>query len=241
MPPYLELKEELQLIKKFGFNGLHLTNNLPTPVFLQLCDELGLLLIIQQPQQLWSPTNLQVLQEWPILLENVKSHVSLLAYQPSDFNQPLSLEHYPGQGQALALALRQLTLALDPQKVLLTQEINPHTFGLVLLPLRTLEQHLQGGSFPSRQAVLLSCHWGKSTPWETLSFTDDGEPGIVENEPQYLLSLKRFILSIKNKENVTGVCFSQLIDTVEQPYGLMTSSRLPKILPSKIKKILDLL
>lgn len=115
------LREEVELAKALGFNGVRLHQKVEDPRFLAHCDTLGLLVWAEMPAAYeFSPTTVaRVTREWLEVLDRDVSHPCVVAWVPVNESWGVpALERSPQQ-QAFVRSLYHLTKALDPTRLVI--------------------------------------------------------------------------------------------------------------------------
>lgn len=258
-PPSAEaLRDEVELIRSLGFNGVRIHQKVEDPRFLFWCDVLGV--------AVWAETAgayrfsdeavTQLTREWLNVVRRDLSHPCIIAWVP--FNESWGVQHLthdPAQ-QAFTRALAQLTRALDPTRLVISNDGWEHTdsdlwtvhdyteSGAVLRgryrgaeELRaTLDgvgpagRHMWvGGPAPEHGTipVVLSEFGGVSLAPDE----GDGSWGYTQvgDRDQFAAHLTDLLDGVRDCLPLSGYCYTQLTDTGLETNGLCDEYRKPKL------------
>jgi hypothetical protein len=249
------LREEAQLIKDLGFNGIRLHQKVEDPRFLSWCDRLGLLVWAEMPAayQFSTVTIQRLTREWLEVLERDASHPCVIAWIPVNESWGVpALERSEAQ-RNLVRGLYHLTKAMDPDRLVIgndgweqpvTDVITIHDYtadGAVLCRRygsRAAIDETLAHTQPGYRLVLLPGAEVPNAPvmvteFGGISFDVDGERGWrgyggVNSEEALLAGYSALIGALLDSTGLVGFCWTQLTDTQQERNGLLTADRRPK-------------
>jgi beta-galactosidase/beta-glucuronidase len=255
-----ELRRDVILTKRLGFNGVRKHQKIEDPRFLYWCDVLGLMVWEEMPSAYrFSQRMVESLTvEWLEVLNRDRSRPCIIAWVP--FNESWGLPDLPTnpQTRAFCRALYQLTKAVDPTRLVVDNdgwehletdlvtihdyadkaEVLTERYGTAAKFAYTLE-HVR----PCRRQLLLA--GSGSDRWQPVLLTEFGGIAYALDQEGWgysrVLSEKGFIaryaglLRALNKcDDLAGFCYTQLTDTYQEINGLLTADRQFKVDPSVI-------
>lgn len=247
-------REDAELARRLGFNGLRLHQKIEDPRFLYWCDRLGLAVWVDLPSAYaFTPTAIERLtRTWLEVLRLYASHPCVVAWVP--LNESWGLPDVPGQPeqQEAQRALYALTRTLDPTRPVSGSD----GWQQVVTDLFTLHDYVQdpeallarygsraaieenlwrqwpggresvlGGLTPGDRPVILSEFGG--TSWVPAG--EDGWGYGVARDPVTLLERVEALLRATDtcilNRGIHGYCYTQLTDTYQERNGLATMDR----------------
>ncbi|MFJ7217439.1 glycoside hydrolase family 2 protein [Amycolatopsis sp. NPDC098790] len=258
-----DLLREAQLAKELGFNGVRVHQKVEDPRFLHHCDRLGLLVWGELPSAYaFSPTSADRLcREWTEVVRRDVSHPCIVAWVP--LNESWGVDHIatdPAQ-RALATALYHLTKALDPTRLVISNDGWEHTvsdiYGVhdytpTAAGLRSrygdadrVESTLAGSGPAGRRLLLEERVPGVPvmlSEYGGLSFTpqagEEWHGYATLDDPDALLKRYDELTSaLLESPAVAGFCYTQLTDTLQETNGLLTADRRPKLPVEEVRRI----
>lgn len=257
-------RREVELILSLGFNGVRLHQTVADPRFLYWCDRLGLLVWAEMPAAYeYTPRTVErVTREWLEIQARDYSHPCIIAWVPvnESWGVPNVATSEPQRG--FVKALYHITKALDPTRlvvgndgweqvvsdVITVHDYTPHAevlrsrYGTESDITDTLE-----GVQPGYRAVMLP---GMSRDGKPLVITEFG--GIshdvdggsswhgysVARTPEELVKRYRALVdALVDGPALSGFCYTQLTDTLQEKNGLVTADRTPKADPVTLRAI----
>ena len=264
-PDEQALRREVELAKAFGFNGVRLHQKIEDPRFLHWCDRLGLLVWAEMPAAYeFSPRTVgRLTREWMEVLERDYSHPCVIAWVP--INESWGVPHLqtsPDQ-RDLVRALYHLTRSLDHTRpvigndgweqvisdILTIHDYSPRgetlraRYGSQQAVEQTL-RHVQ----PGYRSVLLP---GASRGQEPVMVTEfggitltaargetvwSGYGGVPDSEA-FLARYRSLVDALLDSPALTGFCYTQLADTLQEQNGLLTGQRQPKVPPDRVRAV----
>ena len=259
------LRREVELVKELGFNGVRLHQRTADPRFLAWCDRLGLLVWAEMPSAYeFSPrTTRRIVREWLDMVERDRSHPCVIAWVP--FNESWGLPALPTSPDQrhLVSAVYHLTKALDPTRPVVGNDgweqvvsdiLTVHDYSARGETLRqrygspaaveaTL-RHVQPGyhsvvlpELPlGRQPVMITEFGGI-----TLASAAQGEVwsgyGAAADVDAFLRRYASLVDALLDSPAITGFCYTQLTDTVQEQNGLLTEQREPKVPVERVRAV----
>ena len=264
-PSEAALRREVELIKELGFNGVRLHQKTGDPRFLYWCDRLGLLVWSEMPSAYeFSPQMThRIVREWLEMVERGRSHPSVIAWVP--FNESWGVPSLPTSADQrhLVLALYHLTKSLDPTRpvvgndgweqvvsdILTVHDYSAHgatlreRYGSQAAVQQTLA-HVQPGyrtvllGLPQAEQPVMITEFGGIT----LASPEPGEEvwlgyGAAPDADAFLQRYASLVDALLDSPAVTGFCYTQLTDTVQEQNGLLTEDRVPKVPTARIRAV----
>ncbi|WP_233159835.1 glycoside hydrolase family 2 protein [Pseudonocardia sp. MH-G8] len=250
------LRREVELIKELGFTACRIHQKIEDPRFLFWADRLGLLVWGETPGAYeFSATAVQRLtREWMEAVDRDASHPSIVTWVP--FNESWGIQHVaddPAQ-QAYSRALTDLTRALDPTRPVISNDgweqqnsdiITVHDYegdGEALARTYADEQardRLLTGMGPAGRRILVADAPDRGQPVMLTEFggitfqpadrRDDGWGYTAADDAQdWIARITALYDGIRASSFLTGSCYTQLTDTMQETNGLLTADREPK-------------
>ncbi|MFJ5089839.1 sugar-binding domain-containing protein [Streptomyces sp. NPDC088674] len=259
-----ELREEAELAKSIGLNGLRLHQKIEDPRFLYWADRLGLMLWGEMPSAyaFGTPTVERVTAEWTAAVLRDVSHPSLVAWVP--VNESWSVPHpaeVPAQRHFMD-ALYHLTKALDPSRPAVSNdgwEISAadiwgvHDYTQNARDLRErYGRPVRAGAFgeqwPGARRLLLD---GVRHTGQPVVLSEFGGATFVPEEsapwfgydtvesPEDFAERLASLVSAAEDSGLAGYCYTQFTDTLQETNGLLDAARRPKIERETLRAILS--
>jgi beta-galactosidase/beta-glucuronidase len=249
------LRQEAQLVKDLGFNGIRLHQKLEDPRFLSWCDRLGLLVWAEMPSAYqFSELMIQrITREWLEVLDRDASHPCVIAWVPVNESWGVPALERSAAQQHLVRGLYHLTKAMDPHRLVIgndgweqpvTDVITIHDYtadGAVLrrrYGSRAAIDETLAHTQPGYRLVLLPEASLPNAPvmvteFGGISFDADGERGWggyggVDSEEALLAGYHALVGALLDSTGLVGFCWTQLTDTQQERNGLLTADRRPK-------------
>ena len=123
-PSEAALRDEVELVKRLGFNGARLHQKIEDPRFLAWCDRLGLLVWEEMPSCYGFNTTsiVRLSREWADVIIRDRSHPSVVAWVPLNESWGVPDVGRCADQQSLALALVNLARALDGSRPVVSND-----------------------------------------------------------------------------------------------------------------------
>jgi hypothetical protein len=258
------LREEVEWVKRLGFNGVRIHQKIEDPRFLYWCDRLGVLAWGEMPSaQAFDPVTIgRLTREWLEVLERDASAASLVAWVP--FNESWgvpSLEDVAAQRDAVR-ALFHLTRAIDPTRPVIGNDGWEHLvsdiFGVhdysssgdvlrerygsaealqhTLAKIQPYYRSLMLTDGVSTDAPLMVTEFGGITYDPDSQDYWDGY-GAVHDATELLDRYTDLVTALLESPVVTGFCYTQLTDTAQERNGLLDERRRPKVDVAAIRAV----
>ncbi len=253
------LRDEVDLIKKMGFNTVRIHQKAEDPRFLYWADRLGLLVWGETANAYeFSVRAVELLtQEWLALVRRDRSHPCIVAWVPINESWGIQdVAHDPRQ-QAYSSALANLTRALDPSRPVVSNEgwehldsdiLGVHDYSSDVGELISrygnrdaIATLLQSPGPAGRTLVLTAAQRARfdtgDAPLMVTEFGGISYAGqdrtwgysLVHSDGEYAELLTSIFQALRSCPNVAGVCYTQLMDTEQETNGLVTENGKPKL------------
>ncbi|WP_104168682.1 glycoside hydrolase family 2 protein [Arthrobacter sp. SX1312] len=258
------LREEVQLIKDLGFNAARLHEKVEDPRFLYWADRLGLLVWGEMGSTFeFSPTAMErVAREWVSVVQRDRSHPCIVTWVPLNESWGVQqISHDPRQ-KHFAQAMYHLTKALDASRPVISNDGWEHvesdiftvhdyatTYDDLHASYRDLPtfQSLVDGvgpagrrlsvlpGLPRTEPVMVSEFGGilyaPNSPIDTWGYST------AESGEDFARRLQALISALEDSPFLSGFCYTQLTDTLQEANGLTDENRKPKLPVAEIRKI----
>ncbi|HYY10492.1 MAG TPA: glycoside hydrolase family 2 TIM barrel-domain containing protein [Kineosporiaceae bacterium] len=258
------LREEVEIIKELGFNGVRLHQKVTDPRFLYWCDRLGLLVWAEMPAAYeFSPRMIErITREWLEVLHRDYSHPCVVAWVPVNESWGVPRLERSAAQRDLVRALYHLTKALDPTRLVIGNDgweqivsdvVTVHDYtgrGSVLRQRYGTTEAVQAtlsATQPGYRTLLLDGARWEGQPVVVSEFggvsyvMDDEESwggyGAVRTEKDLLDRYRQLVDALIDSPAVAGFCWTQLTDTLQEKNGLLTEQRVPKVEAALIRRI----
>lgn len=259
------LRAEVQLILDLGFNAARLHQKIEDPRFLAWADRLGLLVWSEFPAAFeFSLTAVErTTREWLEVVRRDRSHPSIITWVPLNESWGVQSIATDPQQQAFARSLRDLTLALDPSRPVVSNDgweqidpelwtihdytTDPETFAATYVDRDAVRSLMSGVGPPGRRLVLGELvdrgQPAMVTEFGGVRYRPDAEAentwgyATVEDAGAYEGLLRGLFTALQSSPAVAGFCYTQLTDTMQEANGLTDADRRPKLDPAVIRSI----
>lgn len=263
-PDAAALREEVQLIKRLGFNSVRLHQKVEDPRFLYWCDRLGLLVWAEGPSayEFSSTTIERMTREWIEVVRRDISHPCITTWVP--LNESWGVQHIAHDPRQLDYArmLYHLTKSLDPTRPVISNDgwehadsdiWTIHDYGVngtevaanyvdqaavrkVLAGVGPLGRRMRLLDVPDRgQPVMVSEFGGISH-----APTHDGPAwgySTATDAGEFQALLHDVFRAVQSSPVLAGFCYTQLTDTHQEANGLTDPQRNPKLPVATIRAI----
>jgi hypothetical protein len=250
-----QLRHDVLLIKRLGFNGVRKHQKSEDPRWLYWCDVLGLCVWGEMPSAYGfsSQTVHGVLEEWKELVERDISHPCIVAWVPTNESWGVPELMNDARQVDFVRALYHTTRALDGTRPVIGNDgwempcgdvVCVHDYAQdtqVLIDrygsrdavAHTLE-HVQ----PDGRRLVIDGFDGRDKPLFLSEFggiammkADDG-PGwgysVARDGKELLARYQELMAAVHRCRTLSGFCYTQLTDTFLEKNGLLTEYRVPK-------------
>ena len=262
-PSAAAIRNEVELAKSLGLNGLRLHQKVEDPRYLYWCDRIGLLVWGEMANAYaFSSTAVErFTREWLEVVRRDVSHPCIVAWTPinESWGAP-TLELDPAQRHYVQ-ALYHLTHALDPTRPVSGNDgwefVANDLWGVHDYEVDTevlWERYGSREAVEQSLATLRPFHQMLAFP----GYEHAGQPVILSeigglffgpNAPDHKRTahtedelLERFMAlmdTVLAMPTVVGFCYTQLTDTEGEINGLLTVERQPKLDPAMVRRILQ--
>lgn len=261
-PPSGEaLLEDVEQIRRMGYNGLRKHQKTEDERFLYLCDVKGLLVWGEMPSfyRFCTESAASFLAEWTdVVLQNY-NHPSVIVWTPLNESWGVPEILHDARQQSFAQAVYHTTKALDAMRPVIVNDGWEHTVSDIV----TLHDYeANGEAFLKKYDIdaetLLSGYPNGFKKAFADGFYDTGKPvliseygGIawldhrsgwgygdkVHGEEEFLQRFREITAAIQALPYCCGYCYTQLTDVQQEINGLLTADRKPKVASGKIAEI----
>ncbi|MDQ2698959.1 MAG: glycoside hydrolase family 2, partial [Actinomycetota bacterium] len=265
-PSPAALRREVELIKELGFNGVRVHQKVEDPRFLYWCDRLGLVVWGEMPSPYaYSPRMVERLtREWLEVVRRDRSHPCIVTWVP--LNESWGVQRI-GQDPAqhhFAQALYHLTKSLDGSRPVISNDGWEHV-GSDLLTIHDYEadgavlaasyhdaasvQSLVDGVGPAGRVLALEPFDGSEpvmltefggvryAPSETADDRATWGYSTARDAGDFEARLRSLIGATHASTVLSGFCYTQLTDTMQEANGLVDERRVPKLPVDVIREI----
>ncbi|WP_019585454.1 glycoside hydrolase family 2 protein [Deinococcus apachensis] len=257
-----ELRQDVELIRRLGFNGARKHQKIENPRWLYWCDVMGVLVWEEMPSPYrFTPQAVKRLtREWEEVLERDISHPCIVAWVP--FNESWGVPDLPTNPahRDYVRALYHLTKTFDSSRPVIGNDGWEHVatdiltihdyaddtealrrrYGTIESTRLSLEQQQPadraitlGGFEVMGQPVVLSEFGG-------IAYIPNHESGWGYSESQsevdFLQDYAALLAAIHDCHGLSGFCYTQLTDTFQEKNGLLYEDRRPKADMLKLAK-----
>ncbi|MDQ0726643.1 glycoside hydrolase family 2 protein [Microbacterium sp. W4I20] len=259
------LRAEVQLIKDMGFNTARIHQKAEDPRFLYWADRLGLLLWGEAPAAYEFTTNAiaDLTREWLELVRRDRSHPSVVTWVP--FNESWGLRDIltDAPQRAFSRGLADLTRALDPTRPVISNDGWEHTHSDILTVhdydgdpetfARRYADHdalktLFSGYGPSHRMLMAEGEADTAALPVMVSEFGGVKYESAPSEPAwgYTTSttveeleshLRGIFGALLQSRVLSGFCYTQITDTMQEANGLADENRVPKLPLDVIRSI----
>ncbi len=254
-PSEEDLKNDIIIAKKMGFNGARLHQKVFEPLFLYWADKLGYLVWGEYPN--WGLKNRIseesfhiIVEEWTDVLERDFNHPSIMGWCPLN-------ETPPNRNPELLKILYKTTKKIDSTRPVIdtsgyvhvvtdiydchnyTQE--PEKFSELFEPFKEKDEVWR--NFPQHDAEYKGQPYWVSEYggiWWAPKQKDEKSWGYGErpkSKKKFLTRCKKLTEILLSHPKICGFCYTQLYDVEQEVNGLYTYERKPKFDPEIIKRI----
>jgi beta-galactosidase/beta-glucuronidase len=263
-PDAAALRREVELVKELGFNGVRVHQKVEDPRFLHWCDRLGLLVWGEMPSayEFSTTTVHRLVQEWMEVLDRDYNNPCVVAWVPINESWGVPGVAESPQQQELVRALFHLTKALDPTRLVVGNDGWEH----VVSDITTVHDYTPDGRVlqqrygdatsveetvatiqPGYRPILVPGVTRAGEPVMISEFggltldTSAGETwlgyGVVTDAASLLKGYRELVDPLLDSAALSGFCYTQLTDTLQEKNGLLTEQRQPKIEAREVRQV----
>lgn len=249
------LRREVELIKELGFNTARVHQKIEDPRFIFWADKLGLMLWAEFPAAFeFSQTAVaRITSEWLEAMHRDISHPSIVVWVP--LNESWGVQHiaHSPEQQEFSRALYRLTKALDPSRLVISNDgwehtssdlatIHDYESSPVVLSKRYATQikvqELLSGVGPAGRRMYVGQHAFAGEPTLVSEFGgiafkgnskgDDWGYSTASNPEDFSTKVRDMCIALGPESALIGFCYTQLTDTMQEVNGLLDENRAPK-------------
>ena len=266
-PPTEEaIKYDIEMTKKFGFNGARKHQKVEDPRWLYWCDKLGLIVWGEMANAFDIYTDEYVhrfMDEWQRAVERDYNHPSIIAWTPINESWGVFDILTDRRHQAHAKALYYLTHSLDATRLVQDNDGWEHTdvtdiFGIhdyartgadfaakykvletdrTQIPRNGKEANAYGYRYNGTPIVLTEFGGISYRTGSARRENEWGYSGIEPTKEAFLTRLEGLVKAVRENKAIVGYCYTQLTDVEQEINGLMTYDRKPKADPAEFARI----
>ncbi|TFW29989.1 glycoside hydrolase family 2 [Massilia arenosa] len=250
-----QLRQDVLLIKRLGFNGARKHQKSEDPRWLYWCDVLGLCVWAEMPSAYGfsSETVHGVMEEWKELVERDISHPCVVAWVPTNESWGVPELMYDRRQIDFVRAMYHMTRALDGSRPVVGNDgwempcgdfVNIHDYHadpeVLVERYATREQvaytleHVR----PARRRLVIDGFTGANMPLFLSEFGGIACMGgkdakgwgysVARDGDELLARYRALMAAIHRCRPLSGFCYTQLTDTFLEKNGLLTEGRVPK-------------
>ena len=259
-PPSDEaIRFDIEMTKKFGFNGARKHQKIEDPRYYYWADKLGLLVWGEMPSAydygIEEVENLT--REWKEFINRDYNHPCIVAWVPLNESWGVRNIVVDKAQQNFAAALYHLTKAMDSTRLVSSNDGWEMVEATDICAIHDYEAwgenftkkfsdkdeilgrdavgrmiFAEGHSYNGRPIML--------TEYGGIAFKSESEEnwgyfGSVEDEEAFMKRYSSITGAVRNTPYIRGYCYTQLTDVMQEVNGLMTADRRVKVDPEKIK------
>jgi beta-galactosidase/beta-glucuronidase len=264
-PDNASYRSEVELIKELGFNAARIHQKVEDPRMLFWADKLGLLIWGETAAAYeFTPRAASALMtEWASIVEQQRSHPSVVTWVPINESWGVQDVSTSKAQQQFVRAITSFTRALDPSRPVVSNDGWEHIDSDIL----SIHDYTQGTAFADNYSSLeaVSRFLDKFGPqgrrpileptqrerfdqggiplmvteFGGISYSGDETWGysVVHSDQEFRESMSVLFDALRRSPTVTGFCFTQLTDTLQESNGLLTADRRPKLPIEELRRI----
>ena len=260
------LRDEVELIKALGFNAARIHEKVEDPRFLYWADRLGLLIWgeMGSTYEFSSAAVSRVTHEWTDVVRRDRSHPSIVTWVPLNESWGVQQISHDEAQLSFAQSLYFLTRALDPSRPVISNDGWEHAISDILTIhdyAGTAEQldanyknieairALVAGMGPAGRRLQLIPRQveGQSimvTEFGGVSFAPDAADDswgytTATSHEDFESRVSGLVGSLRDNPLLSGFCYTQLTDTMQETNGLTDANRKPKLPIAVIRSIVS--
>jgi beta-galactosidase/beta-glucuronidase len=254
-----ELRNDVQMVKTMGFNGVRKHQKVEDPRYLYWCDRLGLLVWGEMANAyVYSDDYVyRMMDEWQGVIKRDYNHPCIVVWVPINESWGVPSIKTVKQQQDHAMAMYFLTKSLDPTRLVISNDgwehvksdlctIHDYEWRRDILEQRYADigkildfrkKAVYADGFGYNGEPILVTEFGgisyKKGDWDGWGYSG------AEDEEDLLERLSNVIEPLQQSPLVQGYCYTQLTDVEQEINGLITYHRKPKVPLESIRKIVE--
>ncbi|MBM7551461.1 glycoside hydrolase family 2 protein [Thalassobacillus pellis] len=254
-----DLKEDIVLAKKMGFNGARKHQKVEDPRYLYWADKLGFLVWgeMANAAEYSEDAVRRISSEWGEAVKRDYSHPCIVAWVPLNESWGISRVAHEKQQQHHSLGMYYLTKSLDTTRPVLSNEGWEHTISDICGVHNYRSADIMTDYFKDIESATVTTPADR--PVYAEGFRYQGEPilvteygGIayeigekgwgyssVTSSEDLVEEYRKQTTALQQSPVLQGYCYTQLTDVEQEINGLLTYDRKPKCELNKIKAVND--
>jgi beta-galactosidase/beta-glucuronidase len=258
------LRQDVELARQMGFNGIRIHQKVEDPRYLYWCDRLGMLVWAEMANAyVYSDRSAEMLVgEWVEAVRRDYNHPSIVAWVPLNESWGVPNLDRSETERHFVKSLYHLTKALDPTRPVIANDGWQHAVGdifgihdyaqsgdlfreryadreTVERTLRDVRPHhhrlLSAGGEMDEQPIVVSEFGG-------LAFSSDESDewfayGEIGSADEFLARYEGLVDALLESTALAGFCYTQLTDIEQEKNGLLTEDREPKLDIAAVREI----
>ena len=260
------LRAEVELIKALGFNAARIHEKVEDPRFLYWADRLGLLIWGEMGSTYeFSPEAVsRVTREWTDVVRRDRSHPSIVTWVPLNESWGVQQISHSDAQLSFAQSLYHLTRALDPSRPVISNDGWEHAISDILTihdyagtaeeldatyrDIDAIRASVAGMGPAGRRLQLIAREVeGQSimvTEFGGVSFAPDAADDswgytTATSYEDFESRVSGLVGSLRDNPILSGFCYTQLTDTMQETNGLTDENRKPKLPIAVIRGIVS--
>lgn len=256
------IREDIQLIKNMGFNGMRIHQKIESARFLYWCDRLGVAVWEEIPSMYAyeESQEQQILDEMLQIVRRDINHPCIFTWVLFNESWGVTRIRQNLKQQRLTLSAYYAVKAIDPGRFVISNDGWEHTksdlctlhdyaaTGEEIRNLHEREDWKRIGGNPwaqKRRKVFAEGFAYEGQPYLLseyggISFTTDNGWGYnakVDSEESFFARFGALTNAVQSLSHVEGYCYTQFTDVEHEQNGLYTIDRQPKVSPEKVADI----
>ncbi len=254
--------EDINLVKKYGFNGIRKHQKIEDERFLYYCDINGILVWSEMANcyEFNDKSAEYFMNEWIKVVKQNYNHPSIITWVPINESWGLPNISISENEQNFANSLYYVTKSIDKTRPVISNDGWEHTISDII----TIHDYKQDGNllyntYNDEELDVINNkieHNGKHKLFSQ-NYIYNGQPIImseyggialnsdegwgygkqVKNETEFIERFKDLTNAIKNTKYISGYCYTQLSDVQQEINGLVDENRKKKFSDNVIDKI----
>jgi beta-galactosidase/beta-glucuronidase len=260
------MTEDILISKKMGFNGARKHEKIEPGHFMHEADRLGFLVSLEMPSAYSFHPSEAFVREWTRAMARDHNHPSLFMYVPFNESWGVRNIARDSRAKDYVTGFYHLTKSLDPTRPVSTNDGWEQTL-TDICAIHTYRHGDIGdssaharfrSSFMDKNALLSSVHTDGSkalyvdgyqyrgepvllSEFGGISYVTDGSEGWgytgVRSAEDFERELRRLFRTVHDSPHLSGFCYTQLTDVMQEVNGLLTADRTPKLPLDVIRSI----
>lgn len=255
-----DIKNDICLAKKMGFNGARKHQKIEDPRWLYWCDHLGYL-VWEEMSNAYTYTNAyaeKIMKEWVDIINRDYNHPSIVVWMPINESWGVPNINLDKFQQNHVRAMYYLTKSLDDTRLVQSNDGWEHiSSDICTIHDYESDKDVLTERYSDIRNILDFMPAGRNLYAGNFTFT--GEPIMVtefggiayeQNEKgwgyssastkeDFIERLKAVFIPLQSSKNISGFCYTQLTDVEQEMNGLLTYDRSEKIPIDVIRKVVE--